>query len=295
MIIVKITGGLGNQLFQYAFGLKWALLHQTSLKVDNSWYQSNNASTKRPFVLDCFNIDLSIANIKDYRQMNIPVLKGNSSLIKLWNKAALKYSPNSIRQKNWGDLYEDKTIPVYSYLQGYWFSERTCFEMKDQLQKNYTLNSELIIGHHIYNSIVTDYSVAVHIRRGDYVVSDAYLLDIQYFEEAILKMKAIHNKPLTFFVFSDEVDWAIDHLSHFEKQEKLDLVYLDKSIPSGKYDLYHFYLMKKCKHFIISNSTFSWWAAWLSASPNKTVICPKQFERSNTLHNYIVPKEWIAI
>ena len=293
MIVIKLSGGMGNQMFQYAFGLKWAEYHSTSLFVDLSWFESDRASSPlRPFVLDLFHTDIFPISRSGLYKLRIPVFLNNTFLSKAWNRLIFKTNRNYIKQKNIIDLYDNDLIPDNSYLEGTWISKKHCGDISTILKKHFQIKSEYILQHSIHNVILQSDSVAVHIRRGDYLTTGNFLLKIDYFFAGIELIKKSVLSKLHFFVFSDDIEWCKIQLDEYMKKEQLQLTFIDASVPSGKDDIYHFHLMRSCKHFIISNSTFSWWAAWLAEYKNKVVVCPSQFEQQNIQHEHLVLPDW---
>jgi hypothetical protein len=161
-------------------------------------------------------------------------------------------------------------------------------------------------------------SIAVHIRRGDYITMNSTkdkfgILDLQYYEKAMKTCKDIIDNPV-FFIFSNDPAWVADNFSHLSNVRIVNHNlappnnYLDnfilyrffRRIIKAYYGkrmllaLNDFFLMCKCKHFIIANSTYSWWAAYLGMDVNKIVICPLQWSKyRNSLQT--VPQEWIKI
>ena len=296
MIVIKLSGGMGNQMFQYAFGLKWAEYHSTSLFVDLSWFESNRASSpSRPFVLDFFHTDISSISQSSLYKIKIPILLNNTFLAKAWNRFIFKTNKNYIKQKNIIDLYENDQIPNNSYLEGTWISKKHCGDISATLKNHFQIKSECILQHPIQNEILGSNSVALHVRRGDYLTTGNFLLKIDYFFKGIKQIKKSLPTKVHFFVFSDDIEWCKIQFNEYMKEEQLQLSYIDKSVPSGKDDIYHFYLMRSCKHFIISNSTFSWWAAWLGDYKNKFVVCPSQFEHQNIQHKHLILPDWQSV
>ena len=293
MIIVKLSGGMGNQMFQYAFGLKWAKYHSTTLHLDLSWFQQRSSSfILRPYVLDCFQTDISIVSFNDLSRIGVPIIMRNNIFAKVWNKLIYKVQARYIKQKNVVDLYEDDTIPDNSYLEGTWISKKHCSEVSIIIKNQYKVKEAYLLNHPIQSNIRKSNSVAVHIRRGDYLTTGNFLLNIEYFFKGIeeIQMSVVHN--LHFFIFSDDIQWCKMQLMEYIETNCLKVSFIDEMIPSGEYDTYHFHLMKSCKHFIISNSTFSWWAAWLSEYENKVVVCPLQFEQQNVQHKHLIFSNW---
>ncbi len=292
MIIVKLSGGMGNQLFQYIFGLKWAQYHGVNLKVDLSSFDIKAPGTdSRPFVLDLFQLELEQATPQDYKSIKIPLPNQSN----IWNKIIKRISARYITQKGMLDLYQDKIIPDNSYLDGYWIGKYTVIEQWENLKPKLKIKANQLVDSEYVHQIQNSTSVCIHIRRGDYVTANKFLLPISYFEQGIIEMRRQRPESLHFFIFSDDILWCKTALSNFIKEQDVKITFADGNVPSGQHDINHFHLMTCCNHFIISNSTFSWWAAKLGSHPNKIVICPSQFEASNTQHPHLILDHWIPI
>ncbi len=274
MIIVQISGGLGNQLFQYALGRQLALKHNTTLKLDIDIYQNPPpGSTKRQFELHNINIKAGIATTEEITKIKRAHLNGLFKSI-YWRTQYMKpyYKRDIIKEKT--NLFDRNILQSsnFIYLEGYWQSEKYFTSIKDYLLKEFKPKHPLNEKENAYlNRIISSNSCSVHIRRGDYI-SNLKLHDIyknipfEYFEEAINIIKEKESNPL-FFIFTDDLDWA---RKSFDKINNIIFVDINDACKS-------IYLMSYCKHNIISNSTFSWWGAWLNQNEKKIVISPKEW------------------
>ncbi|MGA2298743.1 MAG: alpha-1,2-fucosyltransferase [FCB group bacterium] len=297
MLIIKLIGGLGNQMFQYALGRKLSLQHGVELKLDLSWFDNvPSIDTKRSYALGVYNINENFAtkdDIKKYKKIiapNFPIL--NMLFDRLTSLLGLNKS--YIREKQINFIPEILEIKDNSYLDGYWQCEKYFDDIKDILQKDFTLKEPLSDRAKGYDELIQNCNaVSLHIRRGDYVKNprtNAFhgICGLDYYEKCIDIIENKVEKP-HFFVFSDEPDWAKENLklSH-------PAVYLDRQ-PQNK-DAEDMYLFTHCKHHIIANSSFSWWGAWLSQNPGKIVLAPKHwlnlpYEKIKD----IVPESWQKI
>lgn len=297
MIIVKITGGMGNQLFQYVFGLKWAQYHNTELKVDLSWYQQKKSAdiTDRPFVLDLFDLDIKEAKSSDFQQIGILLSQKKNSIAKVWNRLVSYFHPRYIKQDGFGDLYRKSIIPNNSFLDGYWIAKYPIAELWPALETQLKIKEEHLQKTDYLTKINTTTSVGVHIRRGDYVTGNHFQLSISYYTNAIKKIGELLSSDISLFIFSDDIEWSREKLEPLASTLNIDTTFIDHQVPSGIHNSYHFYLMTRCKHFIIANSTFSWWAARSGDYLKKVIICPNQFEKTNTQHPHLILDHWIPI
>ena len=295
MIIVRLYAGLGNQLFQYAFGRKWANYHRTTLKIDRSWYDRENPGkgvTKRPFVLDRFLLPLEEASREDFRQIGIPLSAKNHFWAKAQRKAMAALHPRYIRQQGITDLYTERTVPDNSYLHGYWVCKHHVSDIWQEMKGQLVLSPGLTQPSITLDAIQDSKSVAMHIRRGDYLTTGNFQLSTFYYQNAIRRMIQLVGEDIHLFIFSDDIEWSQKAWGGKLSDWKIKATFIGEEVPRGIHDLYHFYLMTQCKHFIIANSTFSWWAAWMGEEKSKTVLCPAQFSFSNRQHRYIIVDGW---
>lgn len=285
LIIIKLTGGLGNQMFQYATGRSLAEIKNTELKIDKTSYEINDPNTTpRKYELNNFNI---IENFIEKKEVNN--FKKKSRLSKI-----LPGSYYYIREKKYCFNKNIFNIKGNIYLDGYWQSEKYFMNIKNLIKEEFKLrvapnkkNNDLI------DKIQSTNAVAIHIRRGDYVTDLEInkfhgICSINYYKKGI---DIINNiiPNVHYYIFSDDPEWskknlvidtAVDYINHNSPDEG----YLDLR------------LMRYCKHFIIANSSFSWWGAWLSDYKNKIVIAPKKwFNDPSIINKDLRPRKWIKI
>lgn len=266
MNVVKMRGGIGNQMFQYAFG-KMLLKNSKSVAYDISWYnprRTEQSQYPRPFRLPLFKIPpLDIHEV-------IPT---NPTIY----EKRVGYNPkvfNMINENNFEGYWQ-----YYSYYE----SILSDLYEEFQLRTDYYTEEFMKMAERIWNCE----SVAVHVRRGDYLLhrAGAYRnLPARYYFNAIKEIKG------DLFFFSDDIPWCKDTFqkAYFANRQ---ITFVDME------DYLCFELMRLCKHNITTNSTFSWWAALLNNYHNKVIIRPRRYlgrseEESDTLH---YPKPWIKI
>jgi hypothetical protein len=288
MIIVKLMGGLGNQMFQYAIGRYLSLKYNQHLKLDNSFLIARTLIpnfTFRDFELDNFKLHYNIANKDDLK-----LFKRNCILNTLY-KFNFKRSNIIIRE---GDTRISK-INLYNniYLEGFWQSEKYFYDIKNIISKDFIIKNDLIFQQKIFFQKYLELNtISVHIRRGDYVSNinnqnyhgicsiDYYMVAIEYFKS---KFHDTH-----FIFFSDDMDWTINNF----KSLNINKTFISRDISNSP--ISDLFLMKQCKHNIIANSTFSWWGAWLNDNTSKIVIAPLKWTivDNPNLAN-IIPNTWI--
>jgi hypothetical protein len=294
LIIVNITSGLGNQLFQYATAKALAQRNNDSLKLDLSYYSNFK---DRKFSLFHYLVFEDIATLEEISQLK-GVYKTNLIL-----KLQRHFSKKGIEFYNQYHAVERPFISFEKdvlklkgniYLDGYWHNEKYFEDIKSVIQSNIQLKEKLSPYYcKIQKLIQKTNSVSIHIRRGDYLENNSFVIcPLQYYDSAIKTISEKTCNPF-FFIFSDDIDWAITHI-------KINSKFI--FIRSNENSLEHveLILMSQCKHNIITNSTFSWWGAWLNINESKIIIRPtryynnKKAQRNLELGQFF-PSSWIAL
>lgn len=271
MIITKLIGGLGNQMFQYGVGRRAALANNTELKLDITGYEKQEGITPRRYTLNIFSIQADIAYDEEINK-----LKGkNRGLLSLFYKKILKNNSNN-------------------YLEGYWQSEKYFKDIEKIIRKEFTFKHKPgVINQKMVDRIKNCNSVSIHIRRGDYIVDKKTnqvhgICDSDYYRRAIEYVTGKIKNP-HFFIFSDDPAWAKQNF-----YPKFPCTYVSHN--TGKKDYEDMRLMSLCKHNIIANSSFSWWGTWLNENKNKIVIAPKKWFCDKSIDTKdLIPKDWIKI
>ena len=297
MIIVKLMGGLGNQMFQYAFGKFLSVKHKTDLQLDLSYLLDRTPRENfvfRDYDLDIFPIKSQFMSESKLNNLLVNRQKDNivNRLKGVFNKH-LEYVFES--QFEFNNKYLD--IANHSYLEGYWQSPKYFESISEIIRKDFLLNPDLTDKQvDMYKNIINSNSVCVNFRRADFVtiktaIETHGVIPQIYYEKALDLLKK-KNKDLHVYVFSDEIDWCKKHV-------KFDYptTFVDHELSGFKFSVYLF-LMSKCKHYVIPNSTFAWWAAWMNNNPDKIVIAPKQWfatEEMNKQTIDLIPESWIRL
>lgn len=281
MIISKITGGLGNQLFQYAVGKAVALHHYVPLKLDITTYETYKLHNG--FRLDQFAINADIANTQE-----IEHLKGKSHLFaKVLRKAGLVKRLGYYVEKE-RTIYDSQVFARDEcYLDGYWQNEQYFTKIREFLLQG--LKPKLPLSHQAQAyqlQIANTPSVSLHVRRGDYLNHpEIGVLDLSYYQQAHAYMTSKLEKPI-FYIFSNDQAWCKQNFKFIE-----NAVYIEDT----QTEIDDIMLMSHCQHNIIANSSFSWWAAWLNNNQGKIVIAPKHWMAVNPKGYKWSPDEWIEI
>jgi hypothetical protein len=240
MIIVKLQGGLGNQLFQWAYGKSLSLQLNKQLYLDLSFLMSTHAGiTKRDYELHHFD------KIED------------QTIQRLFD---VKYA--HITDNNYLFLY--KPVNYNYYIDGYFQNEKYFSQFKNYIKDTLVPKKELLLNiNDIAKNIKECNSLSLHVRRTDYLHNSYHKVKtLDYYENAINQIQDYDK----LFVFSDDIDWCKTNLKFN------NIIFVENLINAQ--DLY---LMSLCKHNIIANSSFSWWAAWLNPNENKKVVCPEDW------------------
>lgn len=297
MIIVKLMGGIGNQMFQYAAARRLAYVHGSPLKLDLSWFSDIVAvNTSRGYALDIFAIQEEFAAREEVEALTVRKQGFVECLIAkvIWRKPVAV--PSYIREKQ---FHFDPAILNLSnnvYLDGYWQSEKYFAEIEDIIRKEFTVKTDQAgQNRKLAELIASSDSVSLHIRRGDYVSNprtNKYhgICDMDYYSRCLEQLTETVKNP-HFFIFSDERDWVSDNLKLPCPTTLVD----HNGANKGYEDLR---LISQCKHHIIANSSFSWWGAWLSDNSGKIVVAPKKWfadEKRNNQTYDLIPEGWTRI
>lgn len=292
MVVVKLIGGLGNQLFQYALAKNLAKKLKTNVVLDVIPF---NEYKLHKYSLEHFNFEKQFLTQNEQHFFGIECKKNFSYLY--YRLLSLILKPKKIIEK---DFSFDKSIlentNKHIYLDGFWQSEKYFSEIKDELLKDLFIVKPLAGKNlEIANQIKKVNAISLHIRRADYVSNSKTLsvhgvCGLDYYENAL---KLITNKienPIL-FIFSDDINWVKENLV-----TNIDKVYVDHNNADTNYE--DLRLMSLCKHNIIANSSFSWWGAWLNTNQSKIVIAPKRWysdvEKNNQTVD-LIPDSWIRI
>jgi hypothetical protein len=294
MILLQLFGGLGNQMFQYAFGRHLAIKHNTQLVLDLSYVQSKfplkKWTTPMQYELHIFPIHATLKH-------NI----FKSSI--LYPFAKLEYIIKSqMYEKNMYNLFENNFLFNESYLnvnennifvRGIFQTEKYFNSIEHIIREDFKFKAILDVQNlqHVH-LIQNTNAVSIHIRRGDYVnikknAQKFLALDLEYYQKAIDVLATKIADP-TFFIFSDDINWVKGNLKiNFPK-------YYIKNNTAKNTSYIDMQLMSMCKHNIIANSTFSWWAAWLNTNQNKIVIAPKRWFQ-HLANDNLLPNTWVQL
>lgn len=298
-ITVFLRGGLGNQMFQYVAGLCLAKKNNAQLFLDTTFLNDRfprKEFTYRTLDLDVFQIEPNFTALSKISSA-IPIsgvwLGLDLVLMKTRNMLGIQHvvKENKEYQFDPSVLSAEGSVLLY----GRWQNEQYFIDIADDVQKAFRFRQKLsgeaiILAEQINNSN----SVSIHVRRGDYVnfknmkkiVGDT---DLPYYARAV---SYIAERTLVphFFIFSDDIAWCRENI-----KIPFPMTYCDEKT-AGPKDAFHLELMSFCKYNIITNSTFSWWGAWLNRNPKKIVVAPTKWYSGNNFEvNDIIPQTWVRI
>ena len=288
MIVVKINGGLGNQLFQYAAGRALAERHGAELVLDLGWFD-NRPGGNTPWKYELHHYPIQARETTPFEKFLCRFYQGRiirriPFLPRRWRH---------FREKHFQYEPSFAHLPDQVYLDGYWQSSRYFEDIKNIILKE--LQPTALPGktnEDLMNSMAHTSSVALHIRRGDYLsnptaVNYHGVCSLDYYRAAIDFMVDKLQNP-TFYIFSDDLGWAKANLNI-----QYPVHYVDNN--SGENAFQDLRLISNCKNQIIANSSFSWWGAWLNPNPNKIVIAPKKWFLVDKDTSTLYPDGWIRL
>ncbi len=282
MIIVRLEGGLGNQMFQYAFGKSVAAHHNTLFKLDTGLLLDRTLQNTifRDYDLSIYNLNVEIAKKNDIAEVltNIPEYNIIEKLqFKFLNKQIPYFRKNEFYEKEFYSY--DSTVfksQTKAYFYGFWQNQNYFAKIENELRKDFsfttTLNEQ---ASKLIAAIKSENSVAINVRRTDYINDQKTnefmgVISENYYSDAIKLIRQKTVKP-KFYIFSDDIEWCREKFADLENH-----FIVDHSFAGEKFSSY-LQLMSSCKNFIIPNSTFAWWAAWLNTSKEKVIVQPKKW------------------
>lgn len=292
VVISRLIGGLGNQMFQYAVGRAVADRHCVPLLLDVSGFRDYDL---RRYELDAFAICAGIASEEQLAAFTRPTQRqGLWTGLKKRLIGALSQSVLREMSFTYDARIETARPPVF--LDGYWQSEKYFAHLALMLQREFALKDSLDqANREVLRQIegAGARAVSLHVRRGDYVSNPQTaqyhgVCTIDYYRSAVERMSR-HVASPHFFIFSDDHAWV---------QANLDLPHATTllQVNDADHGMFDLTLMKSCGHHIIANSSFSWWGAWLNPSPDKIVIAPHHwFRESANDTGDLLPSAWIRL
>lgn len=297
MFCIQLNGGLGNQMFQYAFGRAISEKHRIPFTIDCTILENLSQKvdyTLRDFELDIFQLKVNNAHKEQLIKYKPSVLyKINYRLNKLL-KLPVFLTSNVVTEKQFNLKLDNELLSSKDlYFSGYWQSEAYFKSIDSIIRSDFTFKPRLNNKNlKLKNKIDASNSVSIHIRRGDYVNNPSAfkthgVCSVEYYNKSIEEIKQRIKDPV-FFIFSDDFEWVRENKFEISNYELVDWNH-------GKESYIDMQMMSYCKHNIIANSSFSWWGAWLNNNSDKVVIAPKQWfadDVKNANSEKLIPKQW---
>ena len=284
-MVVGLSGGLGNQLFQYGAGRALARRLNVPLVLDLSWF---GGQKMRQFALSHFRIKATLG-----RQCSWLPPAGQALVSKFsrrWASHILGVPVWREPHFHYATKFSGLTEPVF--LEGYWQSERYFGELRKLLLQEFSLRQPLPAScQPILAVIGNSDAICVHVRRGDYLSNPVAakvhgVCPVDYYQQGVAELSASLARPHC-FVFSDDPEWVRTFLTF-----PCPMTVVDVNGPAeAHFDLA---LMAACQHFVIANSSLSWWGAWLGQASEKRVIAPARwFLTSDKDSRDLLPESWL--
>ena len=284
VIVSRLLGGLGNQLFQYAAGRALSLRLNVPYKIDISDFENYKL---RNYDLSNFNVQAGVATGNDRPAV------AQGFLARLFISSSRRI--RRYREKSFSFDAGFERLPDNTYLDGYWQSEKYFKAYEEQLRDDFGIIKEpLENNRRLIDSIRGVQAVSVHVRRGDYVTNNKTnafhgTCTVEYYKNAVSYIRNRLDAEVVCYVFSDDIQWARENL-----QLGAETVFVDGNGDAFAYE--DMRLMSACGHHVIANSTFSWWGAWLNPSPEKIVVAPAQwFSKQSVDTSDLIPERWVRL
>lgn len=290
MIGVRLMGGLGNQMFQYATAKSLAIKNNTSVAMDMIFFDNlEENDTPREYELDCFRISNEIISPSKRPDENRTSSPGTLNRFRrlsrtrewqIYREAHHNFDPNVLKLADW------------TYLIGYWQSEKYFKDIREMLLEDFSFKEQPNKKcQEMLELINSSRSISIHVRRGDYITNPNAnkfhgTKDYNYYDAAVKTIAKEVSDP-KLFIFSDDLDWC---------KKNLKFTYPTVYVEGNDKGFQDMRLMLNCQHNVIANSSFSWWAAWLNNNPDKLVVGPKKwFNDPKVNTSDVMPSSWIKI
>ncbi|MDE7346178.1 MAG: alpha-1,2-fucosyltransferase [Muribaculaceae bacterium] len=292
MIVIKLWGGTGNQLFQYAFGYMLSKDNYDNLEFDTAFYKNQSTHVAKRFyvtkvIFPNFNFNYSFTRPKFLKIIENRYI---SHAIRRLGGIYLKFPKYSLFIEKLRHFHP--RIPYIkekiNYYDGYWQSAKYFEKYRKDLLELFSPTERIINYVREWRaSLPSENIVGVHIRRGDYVKSNKpnkFLLGIEYYKNAIDILRGKLDSPL-FCIFSDDIDWCRTQFPEID-----DIIYVENRVENG--DIIDLFSIAACEHGIMSLSTFSWWGNWLRRNQNDAIVV---YPEKVYFNEFFIPENWICI
>ena len=280
-IVVYVSGGLGNQLFTFAFGYALSQELRTDFYLDTS-SPDNGLGAK----LELENFNISYTKRVSYTYYHDIV--NRILLNRVRRRNAIGWTAQEYEEDK-PTVYDAKTRDIRrtTYFKGYWQSEKYFVKYRKDLLQMFQLKEERTKSvRNIMKTVSQQNSIALHVRRGDYVTIGCQL-QMDFYDKAIQFIKEKIRDDLVLYIFSDDIKFCKQYFEKFSNNTKI--VYPEYQSDNKTLD--DLLIMSHCKHMIMANSTYSWWGAWLNQNEDKIIVCPELGMWAGDFY----PEDWAKI
>ena len=282
-IRIKLSGGLGNQMFQFATGFAVAKKNNVRLSLDLSYINQRQ-------LFNGFELEKVFDIYSKVDFLNNPVNFGFINFKEILNNIDITF--HNFKEPHYHYTNKILNIPKRSLLNGYWQSELYFKDYTQEIRKIFNFSKQLDKKNSLVaNEINQNNSISIHVRRGDYLLKTNinHNVDLkEYYLNAIEETSILFNNP-KYFIFTDDPLWVAKNFT-------LNYSFTVVDINRGKDSFYDMHLMSLCKCNIIANSSFSWWGAWLNNKEDKIIYAPKNwFKNKSICTDDLIPNSWNII
>ena len=282
-IRIKLTGGLGNQMFQFATGFAIAKKNNVRLSLDLNYINQRQ-------LFNGFELDKVFDIYSKVSFLNKALSLQSINFKEILNKIDVTFY--NFKEPHFHYTSKILDIPKHSFLDGYWQSELYFKDYAKEIRKIFYFSDHLDKQNHlISNDINQSNSISIHIRRGDFLLkrNDNHYVNLkEYYLKAINESSKFFKNP-KYFIFTDDPSWVTDNFV-------LDHSYFIVAVNKGTKSFYDMHLMSLCKSNIIANSSFSWWGAWLNNKKDKIIYAPKNWFKDKSIStDDLIPSSWNII
>lgn len=289
MIVVNMACGLANRMFQYSYYL---YLQKLGYNVIVDFYRTAKLSHENVSWEKIF----PNASINQASKLLVLMLGGGGCLISRMRRRYLPFSTKVLQMPTAFDAILPQNKKKDTYVIGVFQNAAMIQSIKDEIFRVYTFPAFTdVYNRHLAEEISQCESVSIHVRKGKDYMSRVWYKDtcpLEYYHKAITLIRQKYDNA-KFYVFTDNVNWVKENFSGFEYR------LVDGNPGSGWGSHFDMQLMSLCRHNIISNSTYSWWGAFLNRNPNKTVVCPSVWFNPQSCEEYrsdrICCEGWISM
>lgn len=299
MKIVNIIGGLGNQMFQYAFALALQERHRDEdVKIDTSHFKYifikkfKSANLHNGYEIEKVFPKAKLAHATAWDLMKVTWYMPNYVLSRIVRKVFPVRKNEYIQGSSDIFAFNEALFNAKGngYYEGVWQAVEYLEEVKVKIQNVFQHPEPNEYNRELIHEISSCNSVGLHVRRGDYLYAPEFngICDLEYYKKAIAEILS-NGKEHCFYIFSNDIEWCKQEIEPLLNGNKV--VYVIGN--TGKDSCWDMFLMTYCKNLIIANSSFSWWGAFLNKSANKVVAPYPWVNREGKIENYC--KEWVKI